>query len=148
MLRAAACRLGEDLLLDARFSPVYESEPWGMTNQPKFLNVVIVGETDWKPPAIVNFLKSVERELGREHALERNGPRLIDLDLLLYGNQSWDSEGVIVPHPRMHDRAFVLLPLSDLVPGWSLGGKSISDWVATLAPKTRHDCNRVDTLSL
>lgn len=116
-LQAAVARLSEEFLEDAVTSSVYESEPWGLTEQPKFLNMVIRGLSEWKPPAIVNFLKTTERDLGRTKSL-RNGPREIDLDLIAYGENTWKSDGVSVPHPSMRDRSFVLFPLAEVWPDW------------------------------
>ena len=114
--KAAGC-LAEEFLQDAVGSSVYESEPWGIADQPKFLNAVVVGLCEWKPPAVVNYLKDLERELGRQAGV-RNGPREIDLDLLAWGEESWHQEGVEVPHPRMLVRDFVLLPLAEIWPEW------------------------------
>ena len=116
-LQAAVERLSEEFLENAVTSSVYESEPWGEIDQPKFLNMVIRGLSEWKPPAIVNFLKTVERDLGRTQT-KKNGPREIDLDLIAYGEMSWESEGVSVPHPSMLDRSFVLFPLAEVWPEW------------------------------
>lgn len=116
-LRAAAHRLVEELLEKAAGSSVYETEPWGVADQPKFLNAVVTGWSEWKPPAVLNFLKQLERELGRTPA-ERYGPREIDLDLLAYGEISWASDGVVVPHPRLPERDFVLVPLGEVWPDW------------------------------
>lgn len=145
MLKRAMQRLADDLLNDSRFSSIYESPPWGNPNQSKYLNAVAVGETDWKPPAIVNFLKSVERELGREFSTQRNSARSIDLDLVLYGEQSWDSEGVTVPHPRIAERAFVLMPLSELCPEWLVPGSKlkVSELLSKLPASACAECLRV-----
>jgi len=116
-LTFAATRLAEEFLQEAVVSSVYESEPWGIADQPKFLNAVIVGLCEWKPPAVVNYLKDLERELGRVAGV-RNGPREIDLDLLAWGEETWQQEGVEVPHPRMLARDFVLLPLAETWPEW------------------------------
>ncbi|MFM8315612.1 MAG: 2-amino-4-hydroxy-6-hydroxymethyldihydropteridine diphosphokinase [Deltaproteobacteria bacterium] len=111
-------RLKEDLLEESRLSSMIETEPWGIKDQPQFLNAVIVGWSEWKPPAILNYLKSLERELGRTQTY-LNGPRVIDLDLICYGELVWDSEGVQVPHPRMFNRDFVLRPLCEIWPNWT-----------------------------
>ena len=121
--RAAAIRdaveaLGEDMLLGARVSSIYESPPWDGSDQPHYLNAVIVGESEWKPPAIFNYLKDLERRMGRLPSPVRFGPRIIDLDLLAYGDGTWEEEGLEVPHPRMPERDFVLLPLRELWPDW------------------------------
>jgi 2-amino-4-hydroxy-6-hydroxymethyldihydropteridine diphosphokinase len=109
--------LSEEFLEDAKVSRIYESEPWGIKDQPKFLNAVIVGLSEWKPPAILNYIKNLERELGRT-ATVKNGPRVLDLDLLAFGSECWDQEGLVVPHPGIPERDFVLLPFQDVWPEW------------------------------
>lgn len=117
IIRLAAQRLEEDLLEETKLSNLIETEPWGVKDQPKFLNAVIVGLTDWKPPAILDYLKSLERELGRVSTV-KNGPRVINLDLICQGEEVWNSPGIEVPHPRMADRDFVLIPLFEVWPTW------------------------------
>ncbi|MFN4071139.1 MAG: 2-amino-4-hydroxy-6-hydroxymethyldihydropteridine diphosphokinase [Thermus caldifontis] len=97
-----------------RLSPVYETEPVGPP-QPLYLNLVAEVETGLSPRAFLEGLLTVEQSLGRERK-ERWGPRTIDLDLLLYGDWVLEEEGLEVPHPRLHQRAFVLVPLADLIP--------------------------------
>ena len=116
-LKRAAETLASEFLEDARSSSVFQSQPWGVAEQPDFLNAVIVGISEWKPPSIINFLKSLEREHGRKET-ERFGPRVMDLDLVAFGDTVWESEGVKVPHPRAHERDFVLLPLCEVWPDW------------------------------
>lgn len=116
-LKRAAEKLSEEFLEEVVSSSVYESEPWGIEDQPRFLNAVIVGTSEWKPPAMVNYLKNLERELGRTPGV-RNGPREIDLDLLAWGEESWNQDGVEVPHPRLPFRDFVLLPLAEVWAQW------------------------------
>ena len=84
---------------------------------PNFLNGVIVGFSNKTPPEILSCLKAIEREMGRVLNF-KNGPRVIDLDLICYGVESWESEGVVVPHPRMSERDFVLSPLLEVWPEW------------------------------
>ncbi|GLV48677.1 2-amino-4-hydroxy-6-hydroxymethyldihydropteridine diphosphokinase [Thermus sp. LT1-2-5] len=97
-----------------RLSPVYETAPLGPP-QPPYLNLVAEVETGLGPRELLEALLQVEKALGRERK-ERWGPRTIDLDLLLYGDQVLEEEGLQVPHPRLHERAFVLVPLLDLLP--------------------------------
>jgi 2-amino-4-hydroxy-6-hydroxymethyldihydropteridine diphosphokinase len=94
-------------------SPVYETAPWGYLEQPAFLNQVIEVETGLLPVDLLKYLKEIEQKLGRQ-ATFRNGPRLIDLDILVYGDWIFDQDGLVIPHPRMQERAFVLKPLADL----------------------------------
>jgi 2-amino-4-hydroxy-6-hydroxymethyldihydropteridine diphosphokinase len=96
-------------------SPVYETPPWGITAQPAFLNMAVRGGTDLPPLELLARLKALELELGRQPSV-RYGPRLIDLDILFYDDLLLDSPALSLPHPRLHERAFVLVPLADLAP--------------------------------
>jgi 2-amino-4-hydroxy-6-hydroxymethyldihydropteridine diphosphokinase len=96
-------------------SLVYETAPWGYTDQPAFLNQVIRAETRLLPPDLLIHLKSIETSLGRTPSF-RYGPRLIDLDILFYDDLILESPNLIIPHPRLHERAFMLVPLADLAP--------------------------------
>jgi 2-amino-4-hydroxy-6-hydroxymethyldihydropteridine diphosphokinase len=96
-------------------SPVYETDPVGYTLQPSFFNAAARIATALGPVELVALLKRIEARMGREPTFP-NGPRLIDLDLLLYEQQIVDEEGARVPHPRMAERAFVLVPLADITP--------------------------------
>jgi 2-amino-4-hydroxy-6-hydroxymethyldihydropteridine diphosphokinase len=96
-------------------SPVYETPPWGILEQPAFLNQVVEVKTDLSPEALLKTLKRLESQLGRETGV-RNGPRLIDLDILFYDDLVLEGEELIIPHPRMRGRGFVLVPLADLAP--------------------------------
>lgn len=98
-----------------RASQVYETPPWGYVDQPPFLNQVIEAQTDLSPYRLLHHLKSIERRLGRT-ATFRYGPRLIDLDILFFGSQILDLDGLLIPHPRLAERAFVLVPLAELAP--------------------------------
>ncbi len=96
-----------------RASPIYETPPWGLTDQPDFLNMIIEGETTLPPLDLLHFLKDLERTLGRVPSV-RYGPRLIDLDILFYDDLLLETPELVLPHPRLHERAFVLVPLADL----------------------------------
>ena len=96
-------------------SQLRETDPVGVVDQPPFLNGAAALETDFSPRELLDALLAVERELGRERR-ERWGPRTIDLDLLLYGDETIDEPGLTVPHPRLHERRFALEPLADLDP--------------------------------
>ena len=96
-------------------SPLRETDPVGVTDQPQFLNGVAALETELAPRELLDVLLAIERRLGRERR-ERWGPRTIDLDLLLYGDEVIDEDGLKIPHPRLHERRFVLEPLADLAP--------------------------------
>lgn len=102
-------------LAPRRVSKVVETEPWGREDQPRFLNAVAEIETDEAPEALLARLRDVEDRHGRVRT-ERWGPRTLDLDLLLYGDQRVSSPGLEVPHPRLAERPFVLEGLAELCP--------------------------------
>jgi len=98
-------------------SPIYETEPVGPANQNSYLNAVLLGKTNLAPGALMNKMLGIERYLGRVRN-RRWGPRTIDLDLLDYGGQVLEEPGLTLPHPRLHQRPFVLVPLGDVAPNW------------------------------
>lgn len=103
-------------------SSLYRSRPWGRGDQPDFINAVAALDADLSPPRLLDLLKAMERDAGRVRDGERWGPRVLDLDLLLYGDRRMDSPELTLPHPRMHERAFVLVPLLDLNPDIEIPG--------------------------
>jgi 2-amino-4-hydroxy-6-hydroxymethyldihydropteridine diphosphokinase len=112
-LRRALERLEE--LGPVRASSIRETDPVGVTDQPKFLNAAAELATELPPRELLERLLEIERELGRDRAAERRwGPRVIDLDLLLFEEEAIDEPGLTVPHPRLADRRFVLEPLCEL----------------------------------
>lgn len=96
-------------------SHIYETEPWGYADQPAFLNMVIRAETELTPDALLSHLKGLEQTLGRQPGF-RNGPRIIDLDILFYDDLVLETPPLVIPHPRLHERSFVLVPMADLDP--------------------------------
>ena len=106
-----------------RLSTIRETEPWGYADQPRFLNAVAEVETELSARALLDRLLEVEHRLGRVRSGPRYGPRAIDLDLLLYGEDEIEEEGLVVPHPRLHEREFVLEPLNELVPSQKIPGR-------------------------
>lgn len=107
-----------------RRSATYRSPPWGRQDQPDYVNAVAELETTLQPPALLRQLLETESSLGRQRsATTRWGPRCIDLDLLTYGALSLQSKDLELPHPRMHRRAFVLVPLLELDPGFVIPGR-------------------------
>ena len=132
--RAALIREAAELIGAARVSTVIETEPWGYENQPKFLNAVAELETQLTPRQLLDHLLDVERRLGRERVGAQWGPRTIDLDLLLYGDETIAEPGLVVPHPRLHERLFVLEPLAELVPTQKIPGNgTVQDALAGLS---------------
>jgi len=98
-------------------SPFYETAPWGLTGQRAFVNAVIELRSNIGPMALIMLLKGLERDLGRERG-RRWGPRVIDLDILFFGRRLIDGPRLTVPHPRLHERAFVMAPIGDIAPGF------------------------------
>jgi len=115
-LRRAIRLLGCHMHL-VRASSLYETAPWGYTDQPDFLNCVLEAETTLTPVELLALGQQVEREVGRQPTF-RYGPRLVDVDVLLYGDQVVQeiSPDLQIPHPRLAERAFVLAPLAELAP--------------------------------
>jgi 2-amino-4-hydroxy-6-hydroxymethyldihydropteridine diphosphokinase len=100
-----------------RSSSVYETSPWGFTQQPDFLNQVLVGLTELPPFLLLERIKGIEKRLGREDT-HRYGPRLIDLDILFYGDLVLKTPELVIPHPMIPERPFVLIPLAEIVPDY------------------------------
>ena len=96
-------------------SPIYQTPPWGVTDQPEFLNQVIEAETDLLPAELMIHLKEIESKLGRKPSV-RYGPRLIDLDILFFDDRIINQPDLTIPHPRLQERAFVLVPMAELAP--------------------------------
>ena len=117
-----------------RLSSIYETEPWGYHEQPAFLNQVLEVETLLPPLDLLAYLKQIEAGLGRQPTF-RYGPRLIDLDILLYGDQVIDLPGLSIPHPHLTERAFVLAPLVELVPTFRhpVSGKTIFEIASNIS---------------
>lgn len=111
---AALRRLRSHVRLD-QISLLYETEPVGLTDQPWFLNLVCAGVTALSAEDLLRAVKRIEGELGRRKGV-RFGPRLIDIDILLYDDQVLTTEQLQLPHPRLHERGFVLIPLGELAP--------------------------------
>lgn len=98
-----------------RLSPLYESQPMYYSDQPNFVNAVAAGVCDMAPIELLLRLKTLEKDIGRTEGF-RNGPRVIDLDIVLYGMQIVDEPELVIPHPRMTERPFVMVPLADVMP--------------------------------
>jgi len=112
---SAPTRTGRSVRV-TRVSPLYETEPVEMRDQPWFLNCVVEAETDLLPQQLMDALLAIERGLGRERRVPK-GPRLIDMDILLFGASVVQTPGLEIPHPRMAERRFVLVPFAEIAPG-------------------------------
>lgn len=106
--------LAKNILL-IRVSSVYDTEPFQTYNQPRFLNLVCQAQTNITPVELLNFVKSIEHKLGRAPD-SHNAPREIDIDILFYGNKIITTPELTIPHPRLAERAFVLVPLAEIAP--------------------------------
>ncbi len=116
-------------------SPAYETAPREVADQPAFLNAAARVASDLRPDELLAEVKRMERELGREPGGRRYGPRAIDCDLLLWEGGAWSGPGLEIPHPRLAERRFALLPLLDLDPGLSLpDGRGLADLAAAIDP--------------
>ena len=113
-LKQAIVALPPQMEVSAK-SSVYETPPWGYEDQPKFLNQVIKAKTYLDPEPLLKHLKRLEIALGRKESFP-NGPRLIDMDILFYDDLVLNTAALVIPHPRLHERGFVLLPLTDINP--------------------------------
>ena len=115
-------------------SGLYRSPPWGRADQPHFINAVVELQTRLAAMVLLDSLVEIEEKLGRvRNPDDRWGPRRIDLDLLVFGDQSLQSPGLQVPHPRLHERGFVLVPLAEIAPGLDIPGLGrVSDLLAAI----------------
>lgn len=109
-----------------KISRLYRTPPWGPVAQPDFANACALAWTRLPPHDLLAALKRIEADMGRE-ASERWGPRLIDLDILFYGERSLDEPGLTLPHKHLFERAFVLIPLADVAPDLRIAGRSIAE---------------------
>lgn len=123
---------GKDIRLTARSSD-YRTPPWGFKYQPPFINLVIAVETTLSPRDLLARAQAVEQQLGRDRAHEKRwGPRTADIDIVAYDNLTVDELGLTVPHPRMFERAFVLLPLAEIAPDLNIGGRAVREAAASV----------------
>ena len=121
-----------------RVSSLYRTPPWGKTDQPDFLNAVAELRTRLSPRGLLDLCLEAERQLKRVRG-ERWGPRLIDMDILAYGERLIDEPGLVVPHPRLHQRAFVLIPLAQIAGGVMVPrlGRPVSELLEALGVAAR-----------
>lgn len=116
-LQRAADLIAERVGPVVRLSELYETAPWGITDQPAYLNQVLVVETNLEPEAVLTRTQAIEQELGRVR-LERWGARVIDIDILYYDQLVLQTESLTIPHPYLHQRRFTLVPLAEIAPNF------------------------------
>jgi len=133
------------LLRNPKTSPVYRTSPvGGPPDQPDYLNAVIAGRATLTAHALLTLLRNLEKAAGRKPAAARNGPRPLDLDLLLYGDEQIATRRLTVPHPRMTSRLFVLVPLADVAP-WRVvpgTGKTVARFLAEARRRSKERVRR------
>ena len=123
---------GTEVRLEARSSD-YATPPWGVEDQPPFVNRCVAIDTQLTPEALLARVQAIEHALGRTRAQERRwGPRPIDIDILAYDDVTLDGADLSLPHPRLFERAFVLVPLAEIVPERIIAGKRVRDALAQL----------------
>jgi 2-amino-4-hydroxy-6-hydroxymethyldihydropteridine diphosphokinase len=123
---------GRDVRLIARSSD-YATPPWGIEDQPRFVNLAIAVETSLSPHALLTRAQAVERAFGRDRANERRwGPRTLDIDILVYGDVTLDDADLTLPHPRLFERAFVLVPLAEIAPERIIAGQRVREAAASV----------------
>jgi len=113
-----------------RSARLYRSAPWGRADQPEFVNAVVALQTELTPRELLEALLKIERAAGRARDATRWGPRVLDLDILMFGDRLIDEPGLHVPHPHLHERAFVLLPLAEIAPDLIVPGHGRVDDLA------------------
>lgn len=115
----------------AGVSSLYRTPPWGLTDQPDFLNAVAAVDCRGGARQLLDLCLEVEASLKRVRDI-RWGPRLIDIDILVFGDERIEEEGLNVPHPRMLERGFVMAPLAEIASGLEIGGRTVADWTSKL----------------
>jgi 2-amino-4-hydroxy-6-hydroxymethyldihydropteridine diphosphokinase len=144
-LGTAALRL-ESLGRVAGRSSLYSTEPVGFSAQPRFVNAAVALETELDPHELLDGLLAIEIEFGRDRSRGfTNGPRTLDLDILLFGDLTIDQPGLMIPHPRLGERAFVLVPLNEIAPGAvdAGSGRTVSQLLHTLFLKPESETHAV-----
>ncbi|MCD5411386.1 2-amino-4-hydroxy-6-hydroxymethyldihydropteridine diphosphokinase [Thermodesulfovibrionales bacterium] len=141
--------LREKGIIIKKASSMYETEPWGLKDQPKFINMAIETETELSPEWLLVVTQEAEREMGRQ-SIAKWGPRVIDLDILFYGDMIVEMERLKIPHPLLCERDFVILPLSEISPDkvHPVSKKSISQIAAIKKPTSAFSTQKGMKMSL
>lgn len=130
-LRRAVALLGEAGLAFDALSSLYATKPWGVTDQPDFINACALARTALSPLNLLDLFKETEQAMGRRET-RRWGPRVIDIDLLFYEDWSWSDDRLTLPHPGLTERAFVLLPLAEIAADLVIDGVRLADAAAQI----------------
>lgn len=115
-LSSAVRRITGDIGPVIRLSSVYETEPWGFSSEDLFLNMIAEVETNLKPSGLLGRILMIEAEMGRLRQAKGYSSRIIDIDILFFGKKIMDMPGLVIPHPKLHERRFVLVPLCEIAP--------------------------------
>lgn len=135
-VRRAAVLLREQAVVpDLVLSTLYSTAPWGGVDQDWFVNACAIGHTALEPTALLEAVKALEIAIGRTSTV-RWGPRVIDIDILYFGDLALDTPDLVLPHREIMRRPFVLIPLAELAPGLVLGGRTVADLAAASADGT------------
>jgi 2-amino-4-hydroxy-6-hydroxymethyldihydropteridine diphosphokinase len=126
ILRALALLEERNILTITAVSPIYRTLPWGFLEQDVFANACALAKTSLDPVKLLAEIKAVETDMGRIEAI-RWGPRLIDIDILFYGEHALETPDLVLPHKEIFNRAFVLVPLAEIAPELRLGGRSVAE---------------------
>lgn len=145
LLVAIECLRAMPWLSNIDASALYETPPWGNTEQPVFINAVVAADCAASPQSLLDALLQTERELGRVRDNTRWSPRTIDLDVLFYGVRSLQTSGLWIPHPHAHERAFVLIPLIEIAT--RLNDPRLAVWTAQLSKLPAVDVVRLQPQS-
>jgi len=131
-LRRALKLMSPEVKIEAR-SPVYDTDPLYFTDQPRFYNVVVCGKTSLTPTQLLAHTQGIEAQMGRTGATH-NRPRVVDIDILTYGKEVISTDDLTLPHPRITERAFVLVPLRDIAPGFThpVSGATVENMLARI----------------
>lgn len=132
-LAAARNAIEQDAGKITALSAIYDTDPWGPVKQDNYLNQALRIDALGRPRDLLEVLLRIERALGRDRKHEeRYGPRVIDLDILLYGDQAVSEPDLVIPHPRLAERAFALVPLAEIAPRLAIGGTPIRELVSRI----------------
>lgn len=125
-------------------SSIYDTAPWGPVPQDNYLNQVVRTSTTLAPRELLEILHEIERDAGRDRKNEvRYGPRVLDLDILLYGDSAVNEDGLTIPHPRIAERAFVLVPLAEIAPELSVSGEPVETLLHRIDTASVHRLNPI-----